>query len=190
MPRTSLRRLVPAAALASLLLLAAACGGSGDDSADVISTASTAAPATEPDEGAATTVAGDDTNKDGGATGGDPAHACTLLTAEDATEALGEQAVPGHTQEADLCLWTDAADLRTVQVAVLDEAPDDWRAARQAADFEPVDGVGEEAWFGPVFDDLSFLVDGQVYEVDVELRGDGDGLEVATELAERVISRL
>lgn len=186
MPRTPLRHLVPAAGLASLLLLTAACGGSGDDSAEVISTA----PATEPGEPATTEPVDGTPTTEGGADGSDPAHACTLLTADDATEALGEPAVPGHTQEADLCIWTDAADLRTVQVAILDESPDEWRSARQAADFEPVDGVGEEAWFGPVFDDLSFLVDGQVYEVDVELRGDGDSLEVATALAEVVVSRL
>lgn len=41
-----------------------------------------------------------------------------------------------------------------------------------------------------MFDDLSFLVGDQVYEIDVELRGEGDGLEVATALAETVISRL
>lgn len=87
-------------------------------------------------------------------------------------------------------MWSDSADLRTVQLALLDEDPAEWRAARQAGEFEVVDGVGEEAYYGPVFDDLSFLVDGQVYEIDVELRGDGDGLELATDLAETVISRL
>jgi hypothetical protein len=182
MSRPSLPRLAATAGLASLLLVAAACGDSDDD------TAATTTSTTAPVETTSTSTAPEDTTTTEGSA--DPADACTLLTAEDASEALGEDAVPGFTQEADLCVWSDAAELRTVQLALLDETPDEWRAGRRAGDFEPVDGVGEEAYFGPVFDDLSFLVGDQVYEVDVELRGDGDGLEVATALAETVISRL
>jgi hypothetical protein len=182
MSRTTVARPALLAGLIALLLTAAACGETGEDDAGGTSTTTTTAP------DATTGDTTDDT--DPADEPSEPADACTLLTAEDASEALGEEAVPGFEQESDICMWSDAAEMRTVQLAFLDESPDEWRAAREDGPFEQVEGVGEEAWFGSVFDDLSFLVDGQIYEVDVELRGEGDGLEVATELAEIVISRL
>ena len=199
-----IRRSVAAAGLAALLLLGAACGGDDEPDATVTGAESTTTAADTPeapdDTTADTTAATDDTVTDDTVTDdtvtddttppGEPVPACDLLTADDAADALGEDVVEGFVQETDECEWMTADELRTVQVARLDEEPDEWEASREAGGFEPVEGLGDAAYYGSVFSDLSFLVGDEVYEVDVELRGDGDALEITTALAETVLSRL
>ncbi|WCO66855.1 hypothetical protein PO878_20395 [Iamia majanohamensis] len=186
--RTLRPRLVALVALAALTL-AAACGSDPEPTATVASTAPAADAGTPfgADEPDAPDAPDEPTEPDTGGEPADPLDACTLLTADDAAEALGDEVEPGPVQEAEECEWTTADD-RTVQVALISDDVDLWREAHAA--YEPVEGLGDEAYYGPVFDDVSFLVDGQIYEVDVELRGDGDGEEVAIALAEVVLARV
>lgn len=191
----TLRSRAGVAALGILVLLAAACGSDPEPTATVASTepgASTTATDTTADDGSGATT---DTTTDGGGTGGttpdgEPVDVCTLLTEDDAAEALGEAVVAGFVQERDECEWMTEDELRTVQVARLSDDVDTWRLNHPTDTFEEVDGLGEEAYYGPIFDDVSFLVGDEVYEVDVELRGEGDGRETAIALAEVVEARL
>lgn len=191
----TLRSRAGAAALGVLVLLAVACGSDPEPTATVDSTepgASTTVTDTSAGDGSGTTT---DTSTDGGSTGGttpdgEPVDVCTLLTADDAAEALGEEVVPGFVQERDECEWMTEDELRTVQVARLSDDVETWRLNHPTDTFEEVDGLGEEAYYGSVFDDVSFLVGDEIYEVDVELRGDGDAEETAISLAELIEGRL
>ena len=198
----TLRSRLGAAALGGLVLLAAACGTDAEPTATVASTAPDTASTTASGDPTDTTAATDTTADDGSGTttddaptggttpDGEPVDVCTLLTADDAADALGEDVVPGFVQERDECEWMTEDELRTVQVARLSDDVDTWRLGHSTDSFEEVDGLGEEAYYGSVFDDVSFLVGDEVYEVDVELRGDGDGRETAIALAEVVEGRL
>ena len=182
-------RFLPSALVLFALLVG--CGVTDDDGSaaqgDRGSTTSVA-PSTSADDPTTATEDEATTSTDTEPTA-DPVEACSLITEEDAAEALGEDVVPGFTQNTEECQWMTADELRTVAVKRLSDDVEEWRAAHRNDSFEEVD-VGDEGYYGSVFDDLSFRVGEDLYEVDVELRGEGDAEEVVTDLAELVVSRL
>jgi hypothetical protein len=138
-----MRRLVTLLYMASVLVLIAACGrATGHLSADGGPAAGSAGPA-QPSGAAVTAV--------------DP---CTLPTAEEIAAALGQRPDgPGRTTStpATNCFWTSPSGDRWVGVG-LDQAggfrdiPDGFGWSRKEFDDlhigeQPVDGVGDAAWF-------------------------------------------
>ncbi len=92
------------------------------------------------------------------------------------------------TQDDDECWWTTPDDLKGARV-IRDWADvDEWTRAYE--DEEPVPELEVEAHFDPIFGTTEVLVDGIVYLVGVELRGDGDVREASLSLAQLVVDRV
>lgn len=152
--------------------------------------------AEDPEDETTTTDAGEVEEVDG---------LCVVLTQAEAEAILGEPLEPGR-QNDDECEWETADEDRSVTIERSDvggydyEDLDQWRELHQSDAFEPVEDVGDEAYFGVLDSELSVLIGEEVFNIAVVLdEGSVDydttsdkaaEIEAASEIARQIAERL
>ncbi|HUF54246.1 MAG TPA: hypothetical protein VMR52_10795 [Dehalococcoidia bacterium] len=176
-----------ALSLAALALLLAACGGDDDDDGDApAGTAPAAVEVTADDDG------DDPTNDNGDVI----SEACTLLTTDEISSALGGnvgEGAPGLpiNPAASACQWTSTDSTVSLFIEVLSEGGRDWfENVQPGRETEPVEGIGDEA----TFDTIGVL---EVIQGDVMVTvqpilplSEVDDRQAAISLAELVLQRV
>jgi hypothetical protein len=190
-----------AAALAALALLGAACGGDDDDDTGADGGAATATidssdggdDGSDETPGPTTEDAGDDGSGDDSSE--DAVDACSLITKDEAVEALGAPVGDGEAQDFPPvygCTYRteDGVGLVSVSVVVFDDA-DQAEAVYQLAidnnDYPEIDGIGERAYFA-----LGFGLTAQKgrYEFTIDIIGPDDDQALEEDLAQKALDRL
>jgi hypothetical protein len=190
-----------AAAVATLALLGAACGGGDDDDSgdDLVATATEDSGDGDDDSGDEETpepTAEDTGDDDGGDDSSEDAvDACSLITTDEAEEALGAPVGDGEAQDFPPvygCSYrtADGVGLVAVSVVVFDDA-DQAEAVYDLAidnnDYQEIDGIGDRAYFA-----LGFGLTAQQgrYEFTIDIIGPDDDRALEEELAPKALERL
>jgi hypothetical protein len=187
---TLLTRSATALALGVALCLTGACGSSAPTATDDAALGDGLTATVPPGPRSSTTTAATSTSGPDPTTTapGELPQACELLTQADATAAFGEPALGGD-QRADECWWSSANDLKTVNLIRRTDDVATWRSGYQSSFWTPND-LGDEGYTGTALDSVVWRVGDVQYEVNVVYSTSGDAHRIATDLAEKVASRL